>query len=236
MMRSMRVQTMRKISERDRNVLDHVARYRCTVVDALQRTVLPELSRNAVGKVARRLCDANLLAKYTFMHPTRYFVLGGAGANALGLADYRTEPLGPQALPMEYAVLAHALLGRTPRKRLKVTEVRERCPWLPDALLKPPHCVDERTGALELIRVDLGGPPDHVARKATSDLVLRRRLRPFLPLAIGGGFHFVLITVSRDKARAIRQAIGRQDWPTGIQVHFTIFPQLLSLTARNSHA
>jgi hypothetical protein len=227
---------LRKITDRERTVLEHVVRYRLTVVDALQRAVLPELSRNAVGKIARGLCRSSLLAKYTFIHPTRYFVLGRAGANALGVGEHCTEPLGPQALPMEYAVLAHAVLGRVSRKRLRTAEVRELYPWLPASLAKPPHCFNEETGAIELVRVDLGGPADHVARKASQDLIRRRRLRQFLPLAVGGGFYFVLITASRDKARAIRHAISRRDWPTGIQVHFTILPQLLSLTATKSHA
>lgn len=225
-----------KISARDQQVLEHASRYRLTTIDALQRAVLPGLSRNAVGKIARRLCALGLLDKYTLLHPTRYFVLGGAGAKSLGIGSHRTAPLGPQSLPIEFAILVHAVLGKQPRMRLTKSEVLRTIAWLPSRLADAPHCLDQQHGVLELVRVDLGGSSDHVARKAALDLARRRRLREFTPLVNQGRFRLVLVTATSDKAKAVRSALERHDWPSGFKLHFSIVSQLLSLTVRQHHA
>ena len=111
-----------------------MARYRLTTVDVLRRTVLSGLSRGASSKVANRLCDAGYLQTYTLLHPTKYYVLGEASANWLGIGTGRAAPLGPQSLPIEYAVLVYATLGKQPRTRLTTAEVLAKCPWLESAM------------------------------------------------------------------------------------------------------
>lgn len=222
-------------TNRDRLVLEHVARYRLTTLKVLSRAVLPGLSRNALNKIANRLCAANFLQKYTLLHPTRYFVLGEAGARALGVGIHRATPLGPQSLPLEFAVLAYATLGNKPHKRLTSSDVRQRCPWLPAALADTPHCVDQ-ADVLELVRVDLGGPVDHVARKCVADITERCRLPEFAPFVAAGRFRFVVITATSEKATAVHKALDRHDWPRGLLIHFSVVSQLLSLTASQNHA
>ena len=226
----------RQLSLRDRKIVEHVLRYRLTTVEVLGHVVLPGLSPNALSKISSRLCDAGYLRKYTLLHPTHYFVLSETGANSLGVGNHRATPLGPQSLPLEYAVLVYATLGKAPRRRLTAAEVLRKCPWLKPALAEAPHCEDEQHGALELIRVDLGGPADHVARKCAADVTQRRRWRQFAALVTQGHFRLVIITATKEKAAAVRQALDRHDWPPGLLVHFSVVPQLLSLTASRNHA
>ena len=228
--------TRRRLTARDRQIVDHVGRYRLTTVEVLRHAVLTGLSRNAVTKLVNRLCDADYLQKYTLLHPTQYFVLGAAGANLLGLGLHRAAPLGPQSLPMEYAVLLYATLGEQPRTRLTKAEVLGTCPWLDPALADAPHCADEQRDVLELVRVDLGGPADHVARKCVADLNQRRRLRDFSPLLAQGRFRLVIITATKEKATAVRQALDRHDWPDGLLIHFSVVSHLLSISVRRNHA
>jgi len=49
-----------------------------------------------------------------------------------------------------------------------------------EELLESPHCLDESRdpAVVELIRVDLGGKSDHVARKCHADIQLRRQQSP----------------------------------------------------------
>lgn len=225
-----------QITGRDREVLEHVARYRLSTTRALGRAVLPNVSLNAVGKIANRLCAAGLLAKYPLVHPTQYFVLGRDGAKALGLGAHRTAPLGPQSLPLEYAVLVHAILAKQPRCRLTPRELRDLWPWLPTTLAAAPHCIDSGEQVIELIRVDLGGPADHVARRAVRDVNCRRRLHEFLPVVTQGRFRLVLVTAAKSKAQAIRAALEHHDLPNGLQLHFAVVSQLLCLTMRTPHA
>ena len=50
-----------------------------------------------------------------------------------------------------------------------------------------PHCI-EPADVVELVRVDLRGPADHVARKCATDLISRCRIREFLTLLPKGVF------------------------------------------------
>ena len=235
-MHSDKKRNLSPISDRDRQVLEHVARYRLTTTRALRRVLPGRLSPNAAGKLANRLCAADLLAKYPLAHPVRYFVLGRRGAKLLGLSANCAAPLGPQSLPLEYAVLLYSVLGKQPRRRLTITELRERWPWLPPELVHASFCLDAQTDVLELLRVDLGGPADHVARRTVRDMSRMRRASEFQSILVQGQFRLVLITATRGKAQALRKALEQHDWPAGLQVHFSVVPQLLSVTTRRRDA
>lgn len=222
-------------NSRDRLILEHVARYRLTTLEVLSRAVLPGLSRNALSKVTNRLCSADLLQKHTLLHPVKYFVLGDWGARGLGFREYRAHPLGPQSLPQEFAILTFAALSAKAHLRLNTSEVLKRCPWLPTYMASAPHCID-RAEVLELVRVDLGGPADHVARKCAVDLVNRCRIREFPPLLAEGRFRLVVITSTTGKATAIQRALDRHELPSGLSIHFSVVPQLLSLGVNSDHA
>jgi hypothetical protein len=56
-----------------------------------------------------------------------------------------------------------------------------------------PHCIDQ-ADVLELIRVDLGGPVDYVARKYATDLISRCRIREFPKLLAERCFRLVVFT------------------------------------------
>lgn len=222
-------------TDRDRLILEHVARYRLTTLEALQRAVLPGLTRNAVNKIANRLCDAGLLRKHKLLYPMNYFVPGELGVRSLGLGAHRATPLGSQSLPQEFALLAFATLGTNSHLRLNPVEVKRRCPWLPLSLAMAPHCIDQ-ADVLELVRVDLGGPADHVARKCAVDLTERCRIPEFVALVAARQFRLVVITSTTDKVAAIQRALNHHQWPSGLLVHFSVVRQLLSLGASANHA
>lgn len=227
---------LKSLTHRDRQVLEHVARYRMATTTTLRQGLFPKLSANAVGKIANRLCRAGFLAKYPLVHPSPYFVLGSRGANVLGLGSHRTTPLGPQALPIDYALLLYCVLGQQHRHRLLSQELLELCPWLPSPLVAVPHCLDPHKQVLELVRVDLGGPADHVARRAVQEIAARRRIPEFFAMLAEGRFRLVVITATKNKSQALRSALQQHDWPAGMQVHFSVVPQLLRFIVRTSHS
>lgn len=222
-------------TERDQLILEHVARYRLTTIKAIQRVVLPGMSRNAIDKITSRLCDAGLLRKHILLYPMKYFVLGEVSVRNMGLGAHRATPLGSQSLPQEFALLAFATLGPQQHLRLNAAEVKKRCPWLPLALTVAPHCIDQ-SNVLELVRVDLGGPADHVARKCAADLAERSRIGEFLSVVAAGQFRLVVITSTHGKVAAIQRALNHHPWPSGLLIHFAVVPQLLSLGASADHA
>lgn len=221
--------------DRDRLILEHVARYRLTTIKAIQRVVLPGMSRNAIDKITNRLCDAGLLRKHILLYPMKYFVLGEVSVRNMGLGAHRATPLGSQSLPQEFALLAFATLGPQQHLRLNAAEVKKRCPWVPLSLTVPPHCIDQ-ANVLELVRVDLGGSADHVARKCAADLTERSRIREFLSVIAAGQFRLVVITSTQGKVEAIQRALNHHLWPSGLLIHFTVVPQLLSLGAKAKNA
>ena len=228
---------MTRYTARTRAIIDHVARHRMTTNKAVQRLCLPQHQLNAVTKVTARLCRAGLLAKYPLIHPQVYYTLGLQAAHALGMSSNRTSPLGPQALPTEYAALAYAVLGTTYHRRLTAAELKQQCPWLTEELLESPHCLDESRDppVIELIRVDLGGKSDHVARKCDADIQARRQHRQFDQFVRQGRFRLVVITGTAAKAAAIQAAVDQHLWPDGLQIHLVVLPELLLLTARLNH-
>jgi hypothetical protein len=214
------------IRRRDQKILEHIARFRLSTIECLRVALFRNLSLNAVRKIVRRLCADRQLQKFSIKHPRDYLILGDRGARRLGLGQHRSAPLGPQALPLDYAILVYATLGSTPRLRLTTDEVRHRCPWLPEALIKAPHCMDA-SQTLELIRVDLGGPADHVARKCAIDISKRCRIPEFPALAASPSFRLVVITATDGKSAAIQKACARHEWPAGLTMHFATVSKLL---------
>ena len=222
------------VADRDRRILEHVARFRIATPDSLRATVLRSLSLNAIRKILRRLCAAGSLQQFTLQHPRVYVILGERGLRLLGLGLHRGQPPGPQALPQDYAVLNYATQGQVPRIRLTTAEVLQRCHWLPSSAAKAPHCLDA-SQTLELVRVDLGGPADHVARKAFHDIRKRSQPREFNAMLRARQFRLVILTSSSGKSAAIRRACERHEWPDDLALHVVTVPQLVSLRS-SSHA
>ncbi len=228
-------QHRQNLSDRDRSILEHVARYRLTTLEALRSVVLPKLSRNALNKITGRLCKLGFLKKYKLLHPQKYYILGERGVRSLGVGAHRAAPLGSQSLPHEFALLAFATLGTTQHLRLNAVEVRQHCPWLPLSLAMAPHFLDD-AGVVELVRVDLGGPAHHVARKCAADLSIRSRIAEFPPFVAAHRFRLVVITISTGKSTAIQKALKHHHWPEGLAIHCSVVPQLLSIEASENHA
>ena len=224
------------LTERDRLLLEQVDRYRLSTISALRKAVTPELSRNAATKIIQRLCVAGWLQKYPLRHPDCYFVLGQAGTRFFGRGRERVRPLGPQSLPIAYALLFYTVLARHARRRLTPTEVCTRCPWISPMLARAPHCSDSGSDVLELVRVDLGGPVHHVARKCAADVAIRIRIREFPGWVAAGHFRLVVITSAPEKGVALRQALDRHSWPTGLAIHLSVIPALLSVLPGKHHA
>lgn len=224
------------ISHRTSIVIQHIARNRLTTIDVLHRTLFPGMSRNAVVKMVTKLCERGELKKYTLRHPTLYFVLGEQGARSAGMALHRARPLGPQALPVEYAVLLHAMFSRPSRIRLTTQEVMTGYPWLPPKLGHAVHCREHGTDILELVRVDLGGAVDHVARKCAADINARRISPEFLAMVAESQFRLVVATGTPEKAASLRRALKNHNLPHGLRVHFSVVTELHYFSMRTKHA
>lgn len=226
----------RNPKQRDRQIIDHVGANRLTTHKVLRRLFFPGQSLNAVVKVTRRLCRIGYLRKYGLLGPAAYYVLGDVAARHFGLVGERSQPLGPQSLPLEFATLAYATLGPRLHRRLTSAEANAMCPEL-SVNSQTPICLDEAVSPaiLEMVRVDLGGTPDHVARKCRRSIASCERVSAFTALCREGRFRLVILTASTGKADAIRLALQSHVWPDGLLLHLAIVRELVSLTPKDKY-
>ena len=217
------------MQKRDEQILQLTDRFRLGTNMAYRQVLFEKQSLNAVTKVTARLCQQGWLRRYPLIPPEDYFTLGPTAVRSLGYANRRSEPLGSQSLPIDYAVLLYGTHGQ--RSRLLKTELSELYPWLPDELTHTPHC-RSNSGVLELIRVDLGGSPQHVARKAAADCSARCELDEFHKLVDQQRFQMVILTTTPSKARLIRQAVEAASWNDRVRLHLAIIPRLTLLQLR----
>lgn len=214
---------------RDEQIVSFTERYRLGTNQAYLRAITPDISLNAVSKVTARLCRQGLLSRYPLIPPEDYFTPGPVACRRLGLPLRRTEPLGPQALPMDYAVLLYCTHGQ--RTRLTRTELDSKTPWLPDELLHAPY-TQTAAGLMELVRVDLGGSPMHVAKKAATDCARRMEIPEFCQLVEKDQFQLVVLTTTQSKARLIRQAMESLARNDKARFHLATIPRLSFLHLR----
>lgn len=219
------------MTNRDQTIIDLTNRYRIGTNAAYRRLAFDGQSMNAVTKVTARLCRQGLLQRYPLIPPEDYFTLGPRSVRQLGLSQKRTEPLGPQSLPIDYAVLLYATNGD--RTRLVPAELKQAAAWMPKKLTHVPHCKTSK-GILELIRVDLGGSPQHVAKKSAADCSRRMEVPEFQKLVATDRFQLVVLTTTSSKARLIRQAMESMPWTHDIRLHLAMIPRLTQLQLRNT--
>ena len=221
-----------RLSDRDRCIIDHVARHRITTNEVVHTLFFAGQQPNAVTKVTSRLCHSGHLRKFPLYHPRFYFRLGPPSVQMLVLPEHRVRPLGPQSLPIEFGVLAYATMGERYHRRLTAHELRDSCGWMDERLLSLPHCLDETGTApvLELVRIDLGGRSDHVARKCVSDILIRSRHDEFKDMVRHASVRLVVVTGTTEKAAAIGDALDSHIWPDGLAIHLAVVPELLQLT------
>ena len=219
------------LRERDLAIIEHVQRYRMTTNQVLHHLLFPTQSMNAVTKVTARLCDQEWLTRYPLLPPETYFTIGPTSVRQLGLHSRLTASLGPQALPIHYAVLIYAALGQQRCVKLTAEELAERMPWLSDA---ERHAIFTLTNdsRLDLIRVDLGGSPRHVARKAATDVATRLSVPELSDLASEGRFQLTILTTTQPKARLIATQLGRHSLSSEVRVHLAVIPRLTYLQLR----
>ncbi len=222
------------LTQRDRQIVEHVIRYRLSTNRVIRDLFFSGQRPNAVSKITARLCDRGYLNRFSLVHPGSYFLPGPRAAQEFGVSAARTRPLGPQSLPTEYGVLAYAVRGRRILKRLTAEEMRRDYPALAPAGLAATHCLNRhgRQSVLELVRVDLGGTADHVARKCKSDLAQRMAVVACRRLIESHGYRFVIVTATVGKATAVTRALATHAWPDGLPIHLVAIADLLPLLPR----
>jgi hypothetical protein len=223
-----------RLADRDYEMFHHVMRYHMTTREVLHRLFFSDAEENAVTKVTSRLVRHGYFNRYELYPPRTYFVLGSLAASLMGISPKKTKEFGPQALIREFATLAYCCLAEQPRKRLMVRELQEHHSCYLQRNLDSSHYYldnDGQTTRLAHIRVDYGGPPDHIVRKCKQDIDDRYAQESFRQLIDAGGFLVAIVTAREEKAAAIHEALKRHDWKN-TRFRIEVVPDLVHLITR----
>ena len=224
-----------RLGKRPRRIIEQVVRDRLTTNEAVQELFFDNRHPTSVTRNTARLCATGWLCSFPLIYPTKYFRLGKRAASAFGLTLHATYPLGPQALPTEYAILRYTSSNHHHVQRLTSRELLDLQPWSQPRWLNAPHCIrrESEKSVVELLRVDLGAPADHLARKCQSDINDRYFVDDFRTLLSRGAFQLVVITGSTQKAAQIDAALSAHNWPDGMLFRIAVFTDLIPLLPRS---
>lgn len=211
-----------RLVDRDYDILEHLARYRLTTREVLHRLFFSDSELNAVTKVTSRLTEHGFLNKYPLAPARNYFVIGPTAAKLFGVSPKKCKPIGPQALPQEYATLLFCCMQPVRRERLLVSQMQEKFPDLLARKIDNSHYYldQDQNSAIRLayLRVDQGGTRDHIARKCEKDIQDRKSIGSFRNLIETDRFMITVLTARDEKAKLIRETLAKRSWPVRFRV------------------
>lgn len=239
------------------DVLDHVARYRIGVAEALVATPpFADVSPARMKRMLRALCEAPtpaptsategpLLASAPLFGGRRYVYLTRAGRAAIGEAEVETRAeaerggrrragaLSEIAKVRAYGVLAFCCLSDRPRQRLTAEEFRRNFPEHHRPGLPMGYYADHQARRLGFVRVDAGGRGrwDRIAERVREDLRRHRERPAFRASIAAGAFELALVTATRRKAERLWPIFGEESRASGVPIHVHVAPELLELIA-----
>ncbi len=222
------------LPQRKRLIVEQIVRDRIATNESIRQGHFARLHPTSVTRITSDLVCQGWLSAYPLSYPTKYFRAGKRAISAYGLSESRSLPLGPQALPTEFGLLEYTSRHAESVLRATSSELTQLYPWYSKNWQATPHCIRRANEKLwlELIRVDLGGPVDHIARKCRDDIETRCVNHHFRALIKERGFCLVLITGSLEKSAEIQRSLRSIDWPEGMSFRLAEFVSLLPLLPR----
>ena len=208
-----------RLQERDREILEHIRRFRMTTPEVLHRLFFSENKLDAVTSTIRRLRKADYLASADLEPPRRcYYHLTSRAVRLMGLPASLGRSLGEQALPTRYAILLFCCTHDKERHLLRVDEFQQEFPDCQSKNIpKEPYYFDDDDGATRLafIMVDLGADAGRIVRKCRKAIGERRKVTGFRSLIQDDAFQLTVLTGRQTKKQAIEAAKKRSEKFTG---------------------
>lgn len=204
---------MRVLTERQRDLLRHVARYRVTTVEAVDRLLYAgKSSPVAALNLLRRLVDADYLAPPYRLVGRNYYHLSSRGARTMGVSR-RAVIDSPAVLRERYTLLSFCVLQPELRRYLPPDEFSERYPQVAQQPGIDPahqHYFVTRRGQEQLLGqavIDLAADAPRAVRKVR-ETMYRIVQTPGLT-EMRDHFLLTVLTSEPSKAQKITQLLGQ---------------------------
>ena len=216
-------------------LVQHVARYRLTVFAAIERLpVFSALGSREIKSALQHCRRQSLIGAAPLHHGARYWFLDAGGAERCGLEPNHSGPLSELAKLRALAILRFCILSDRPRHRLTADDLSRSFPTLYRPGLPEGYYVDPQdSGRLGLARIDVGrrGRWDRVVQSLREDIDYHLHQIGFRKLIQAGRFEITLLTVLRQKARRIIEALSQYRDTARVPLHVVAMPELLPLVS-----
>ena len=224
-------------------VLQHVARYRMSVLTVIQRLpTVGNLSRHRCRALLRDMCRDGELGVASLYGHVRYFHLPQPEPASAVRAKHNKHPsarhcgpLSEQAKVHNYAMLAFCCLSTRRRQRLTVDELQRHFPGIhrPGVTLNYYVDTSDDKPRLGFLRVDSGGRGrwDRVAAKCHNDLDTHCMDAAFEPFIRTGQFEITCVIALPQKALRLQEVIASWRDQRSSVIRIVALPELVHLIA-----
>ena len=210
---------------RDSALISHVLRNYISTLDVMHRLFFENLSVDMCRKTVKRLAKEGWLNQFPLWDNRSFYRLGPKAISVFGYPKKRTSKPGPQRLPYEIGCLAYTCMDIVVKKRLLPSELDERCPGFPEALMHPWAYTWEE-GSLVTIRVEPRcGNPRRVVEKLSAQLYRYREHQTIEELHRDNRIRFAVVVASADQETVLEQANADLGYP--IELDTCHYPELV---------
>ncbi len=213
-------------------VLNHVARYRLTTMDALETLELPEPATHKQKNDALKHCTRmGWLGSDWLIRGKRYWYLTGS-LEGFGIVAKRSGPLSEPAKLQAYAMLSFCCGQNSVRHKLRRVEMARHFPELDRSGLPDRYYFNtENKGRLGLVRYDFGhhGRWDRIIDATKQDIRSHLSEPGTRRLISAGRFEISILTVLPQKAHRLRTVFEPYSASLRIPIGVYDFPQLVPL-------
>lgn len=209
------------LTQRDGQILLHVARYRLTTAEIVRKLFFAHAGPQAEKNVLRRLVGEHLQSSPLYARKV-YYQLTPTSARALGVSEELATPFGPQALLRLYGVLAFCCLGERIWQALTRAEFLSAFPEFGEALdLTQNHYYldhDGNTARLGHIVIDQGGDYQRLIGKCRR-LIERARDIPGLREIVADDLLVIALVVGEEaKAERLKTELRKSPLPVWCRI------------------
>lgn len=234
--------TETQTTDRQQSLIDHVRRYRMTVLPALeQQAGFCGLTRRGIREELQRLIQSGKLGSASLFRDRTYYYLNrverhaGIATDEANVTMTGTGPLSEVAKIRNYAMLSFCCLSEHKRRRLTADDIQQFVPDLYRIGMSSNYYVevDGPQSRLGFLRVDTGGRGrwDRVLAKAREDIRTHSLFPSIAEFVDRGLFEVTIVTALPQKAARLQQAI--EDWPVAQRtlIRIATCPDLINLIA-----
>lgn len=224
-----------QLQERDRKILEHIARYRLSVKEALQQTpIFQGESEEMVKQVMARLRRGGYVRSAPLYEQRHYWHLTVRGCHELLEHERLGKPLREEAKRRAFATLSFCCCKYAERTRLTSKEFKAKFAefYLPGDRIE--YYLDRERGfpRLGYIRVDsrgLRGRWTRIISQLHQDIHKRADRPGFRDLILHGRFVMAVLTGTPDKAERLSELIQEKGFPPEVEIKCHVVPELIPL-------